>query len=87
MTPFQSDQEYFQAVEDLMAKLELEGHQQAADELRSGYRCLNGLTDSWAQFLESIEQVHTTCSARFGEDDQQTLEAIRAAAHKAVHRR
>ncbi len=42
MRSTQSNGEYFEAV---MAKLELEGHQQAADQLRNGYRCLNGLTD------------------------------------------
>jgi len=86
MPSFQSNQEYFQAVTALMAKLELGGHQQAADELRDGYRCLNGLTDGWALFLESVEKVQATHAKRFSREDQQTLEVIRAAAHKIVYR-
>jgi hypothetical protein len=87
MPPFQSDEECFRVVEALTAKLELEGHRQAADELRDGYRCLNGLTDGWALFLESLEHVQATRSARFCLEDRQTLEARRAVAHKAAHRR
>ena len=87
MPSFQSNEEYFRAVDDLIARLELGGHRQAADELRDGYRCLNGLTDGCALFLEAVERVQATRSDRFGGEDQQALEAIRAAAHKAVYRR
>ena len=87
MTSFQSNEEYFRAVDGLIARLELGGHQQAADELRDGYRCLNGLTDGWALFLEAVEMVQATRSDRFGGDDKQALEAIRAATRKAVYRR
>lgn len=87
MTPFQSNDEFFRAVEDLMAKLDAAGHKQAADELREGYRCLNGLTDGAVLFLESIEKVRKIHTARFSEDDRKALEAIRSSADKAVHRR
>ena len=87
MPSFQSNEEYFRAVKDLVARLELGGHRQAADELGDGYRCLNGLTDGWALFLEAVERVQATWSDGFGGEDQQALEAIRAAAHKAVYRR
>jgi len=70
-----------------MAKMELEGHQQAADELWDGYRCLNGLTDGWALFLGSLEHVQATHAARFSLEDRQALQAIRAAANTAVYRR
>ena len=87
MASFRSNEEFFQAVRDLMAKLEAGGHHQAAAELREGFRCLNGLTDGWALFLESIERVQATESKRFAPDDRKALEAIRAAAHAAVYRR
>jgi len=87
MTPFQSNQDFFRAVDDLMAKLDVDGHRQAADELREGYSCLNGLTDGGALFLESIEKVRKTHAALLSPDDRRALEAIRAAARKAVHRR
>ena len=86
MPSFQSNEEYFQAVEDLIARLEFGGHQQAADGLRDGYQCLNGLTDGWALFLASVEAVEATQFERLSREDQQAIEAIRAAAHKAVYR-
>lgn len=87
MRSFQSNEEYFEAVAALIGKLELGGHQQAADELRDGYRCLNGLTDGWALFLESVERVQASQAKRFSREDQQALEVIQAAAHKIVYRR
>ena len=87
MRSFQSNEEYFEAVAALIGKLELGGHQQAADDLRGGYRCLNGLTDGWALFLESVERVQASQAKRFSREDQQALEVIRAAAHKSVYRR
>jgi hypothetical protein len=55
--------------------------------LREGYGCLNGLTDGWAQFLESIDRVRKTSSAGFDKDDRESLKMIRAVAHRAVYRR
>jgi hypothetical protein len=80
-------QEYFAAVRTFIAKLEADGHEQAARELREGYGCLNGLTDGWAQFLESIDRVRKTCSAGFDKDDRESLKMIRAVAYRAVYRR
>ena len=85
-TVFSSNEEFFQAVRDLIARLEATGHPQAAAELRSGFGCLNGLTDGAALFLESIEKVQASVD-RFDRDDRQALEAIRTAVHKAVYRR
>ena len=70
-----------------IAKLERDGHEQAALELRYGYGCLNGLTDGWAQFLESIDRVGKFCSTGFDTDDRESLKMIRAVAHRAVYRR
>jgi len=67
--------------------LELAGQREAADELRDGYPCLNGLTDGWAGFFESVERVQATRSAAFGREDRRALKAIRTAARKAVWRR
>jgi hypothetical protein len=87
MPSFHSSAECLQAIEGLISRLALGGHQQAADGLRDGYRCLNGLTDGWALFLESVEAVRATQSGRLSPEDRQALEAIRAAAHKAVYGR
>ena len=87
MRAFQSNEEFFQTVEALIASLELAGNQRAADEVRDGYRCLNGLTDGSALFLESLERVQSTQSDGLSREDRQTLERLRAAVHRAVYRR
>jgi hypothetical protein len=87
MASFRSNEDFFQAVADFIAKLEIEGHRQAADQLREGFRCLNGLTDGWALFLESIEKVQAIHSKGFGRGERQTLETIRKAVDAAVYRR
>jgi len=87
MRSFQSSAEFFAFVEALMDTLRGGGHAQAAGDLLEGYRCINGLTDGWADFLEAVEMVQAEQAARLEPDDRTDLETIRAVAHKAVHRR
>jgi hypothetical protein len=87
MAAFRSSEELFQAVDALIARLEGAGHQQAAGEMRDGLRCLNGLTDGSALFLDAIEKVQAAEAKRFAREDQQALETIRARVHVAVYRR
>jgi len=86
MASFRSNEDFFQAVRDLIAKLEAGGHPRAAVELRQGFGCLNGFTDGWALFLESIEKVQAADSTGFGRGERKALEAIRRAVHTAVYR-
>jgi hypothetical protein len=83
--PFRSNEEFLRAVMDLVASLEGRGHPRAAAELREGFRCLNGLTDGAALFLDSIAKVQATQAERFARDDQKTLETIRVVVLRAVH--
>ena len=71
MPSFQSNEERFRAVDDLIVTLELGGRQQAADELTDDYRCLNGLTDGEALFLAAVERVQATRFDRFDGQDRQ----------------
>ena len=87
MTSSQSNDDLFKEVAVLLAGLAGEGHTGAVDELRSGFGCLNGLTDGWAQFLESIDRVRSTEAKRFTKDERQALERIRSAVRKIVYRR
>src|SRR5438874_2187800 len=87
LAAFRSNEEFFQAVADLMDKLEAGGHPQAAAELRDGFGCLNGLTDGSALFLESIQRVEATYARQFAPDERKALERIRRAVHRAVYRR
>ena len=86
MAFIQSNEEFFQTVKELISKLELNGHQDAASQLRDGYSCLNGLTDGWAHFLESIDSVLANATKGFDQADRQALKVIRVAVHKTVYR-
>lgn len=79
VSPFRSNEELFQAVEGLIARLE----ESQAAQLKEGFSCLNGLTDGWALFLESIEKVRR---GRLDPEDRKALERIRKAVRAAVYR-
>jgi len=87
MASFRSNDEFFEAVAKLTAELETHGHAGAVAELRSGFGCLNGLTDGWALFLESIDKVQASQAERFDDNQRKALRAIRAAVYSAVYRR
>jgi uncharacterized protein YqgV (UPF0045/DUF77 family) len=87
MTSFHSCDELFEAVRTLTEHLVASGHEDAAAELRSGFSLLNGLTDGWALFLESVEAVRTAHSATFDPADRRALDAIRVDVRRAVYRR
>jgi hypothetical protein len=80
---FKSNEELFQTTSDLIAALEVSGNSLAAGELRSGMRALNGLTDGWAAFLESIRKVQKQYSSQLNSSQKSTLKNI----HQAVYRR
>jgi hypothetical protein len=84
---FRSADELFAAVRALIARLEADGEAGAAVELRSGFGALTGLTDGWALFLETIEQVRSAYAKRFSAQDRRTLDAIRSDVRREVYRR
>jgi hypothetical protein len=85
--PFTSLDEYFVAARGLIVRLDGEGRRAAAARLDEGYRCLNGLTDGWALFLEAIDSVRAEHGAALSDDERRQLEALRRVARKAVRRR
>ncbi|MGH9363705.1 MAG: hypothetical protein ACRD1B_00350 [Thermoanaerobaculia bacterium] len=87
MASFRSNDEFFQAVQDLIARLEQKGHHEAAAGLTEGFRAINGLTDGSALFLHAIEGIQATASSGLDPDENHALEKIRKAAHSAVYRR
>ena len=84
---FRSTVECLDAARELMTRLERRSHGEAAAALRSGFACLNGLTDGWALFLASIEKVQAVSADRLDPEDRRALEALQEAAQAAVHRR
>ena len=87
MTSYRSNDEFFQAVDDLSASLDRDGHNAPAADLRRGLASLNGLTDGWALLLEAVENVQAAHGKNFSEIQRNTLASIRDAAHAAVYRR
>jgi hypothetical protein len=84
---FKTNAELFEAVGDLIAQLRTVGQVRAAEELEVGMRCLNGLTDGWALFLESIDKVRAMASVGLTVSQKAALADIRAAVHRLVYRR
>jgi|PlaIllAssembly_1097288.scaffolds.fasta_scaffold948155_2 hypothetical protein len=82
---YRSTDELFTAARSLFERLEADGHAEAAAELRGGYSCLNGLTDGWAMFLESIDKVRKTRARSFQADDRRALRKIRWTVWRAVY--
>ena len=86
MTQFQSNQEFYEFVRVLAQDLEESGKQSASMMLTDGLACINGLTDGWAAFLESVENVQRSFGEELKSSDAERVEEIRMAAHKAVYR-
>ena len=84
---FASADELFEVVRSLIAEMRANGQTGAAKELDDGFRCLNGLTDGWGLFLESIDAVLRRSFEDLTASQGATLADIRAAVHRAIHRR
>ena len=87
MPLLKSSEELFQVTRDLMSSLEHKGNRRAAEALKDGFSCLNGLTDGWAGFLDAIERVRKELSSSLNEAERKTLTQIYDAAYLAVYRR
>ncbi len=77
---------FFDSVRTLIAQLEGAGLAQAAAELRSGFGCLNGLTDGWALFMESLEKVLDEHWHQLTAEQRGNLKAMLAQVRKTVYR-
>ena len=80
---FKSHEEFWQTVNEFIADLDKSGNSPAAEELKNGMRLVTGLTDGWADFLESIEKVKKQHSSQLSGTQRSTLKNI----HQAVYQR
>ena len=80
---FKSHEEFWCTVNEFIAELEVSGNSPAADELKNGKSLCTGLTDGWADFLESIEKVKKQYSPQLNSTQRSTLKNI----HRAVYQR
>ena len=87
MREFKSNDDFFQAVRDLIHRLEKQGNLNAAQMLRAGFSCLNGLTDGWALLMESIDKTISENRGKIAPNDVSELQDMLKAVRKAVYRR
>ena len=73
MKNYRSNEEFFNALSNVITKIQRQGNNAAADELRFGFSCLNGLTDGWALLMKSIEK---TVSGQCGEIEKAELSEL-----------
>ena len=86
MMTFSSNEEFFRRVAEIIARLVHSGHTEAAEEIQSGYSCLNGLTDGWALFMESIEKVLANHERHLPADQSSELKVMLKFVKKLVYR-
>jgi hypothetical protein len=87
MKNFKSNEEFFVTLRDLIDRIEKQGNIAAAQELRSGFACLNGLTDGWALLMESMERTIAANKGKIDKLDMLELCAMRRIVSKVVYRR
>jgi len=86
MRIYESNDEFFQAIRSLAARMEKDGHAEAARELRDGFACLNGLTDGWAMLLDSVNKVLAGHGKALAPADAAELKQMSRSIKKIVRR-
>lgn len=87
MRDFKSNEEFFVALRDLIGRIEKQGNIAASKELRSGFSCLNGLTDGWAQLMESMERTMAANQGTIEATEMLDLSDMLKVVSKVVYRR
>jgi hypothetical protein len=70
----------------VITKIQSQGNNAAADELRFGFSCLNGLTDGWALLMESIEKTVSGQRGKIENTELSELSDILKVVKKVVYR-
>ena len=83
---FQSNMELLDAIEALQMSLVSSNNEQANALLAEGMSSLNGLTDGWAQLLESADLVYKQFGTELTQVQLQELKIIQSAVSTVVHR-
>jgi hypothetical protein len=82
---FQSNMELLDTIEALQMSLVSSNNEQANAFLAEGMSSLNGLTDGWAQLLESIDLVYKQFGSELTPVQLQELKEIQSAVNKLVY--
>jgi hypothetical protein len=83
---YPSNETLFAAARRVAATLDDGGCPEAAAQLRQGLAAVNGLTDGWALFLESLDGACAACPDRLGQSVRSELSALRVAVRAVVYR-
>ena len=83
---YSSNKEFFEDIEHYQKELLESGHNHASKEIQEGLDCINGLTDGWALFMESLEKVSNEYAAEFSEKQNEKLANFLTIVKKAVYR-
>ena len=87
MPDFTSNDDFFAVFRDLVERIEKQGHAEAAQDLRTGFACLNGLTDGWALLMEAIDRTIRANRGKIEEPEMSELRDMLRGARQAVYRR
>jgi len=80
------NQEFFDDVRAFQIELEGPGEIEAADEIKDGMNLINGLTDGWAMFLDSLNMVKADFSSSLDSAQKDKLDIFINLTHQAVYR-
>ncbi len=84
---YSSNQEFFEDLIKYQKELVESGHCPAAQIINEGMGCIDGLTDGWEFFMESLETVATEFAAEFSAAQQEKLTKLLAISKKVVYRK
>ena len=87
MSAFNSNEAYFTAVRALVSELQDCGNDEDSVALYDGLRCINGLTDGWAEHLETLLLLEQDEAGRLSKSQQERISILCDEAYRAVHRR
>ena len=76
--------ELFDAIEALQMSLVSSNNEQANALLAEGLSCLNGLTDGWAQLLESVDLVYKHFGTELTQVQLQELKKIQSTVSRVL---
>lgn len=86
MHAFKSNDEFFAAFRSLVERIEKQGNAEAARELRTGFACLNGLTDGWALLMEAMDRTIAANQDKIEEQEMAELREMLRVVKKVVYR-
>ncbi len=84
---YATNDEFFEDLQGLIRRLEQGGNQAAAEELRAGFACLNGLTDGWATLMDSMKQALSRWGTTMTDQDRDALNGMLKTVRRIVSRR